>query len=254
MIRRASFRSIALLAVLCVAACDSATAPVDLDGTEWTLTSINGAPALASVSVSLEFTGQGAGGYAGCNWYGGRFTATGSSLSIDSLMWTERACAPIEQMTQESAFLSALSAARSYRVRDGRLELMGASGNVTLVLERRVPAAMTPASLVGTRWRLDAASVRSPFDAQVTLAIGDGTASGFAGCRSFDATYTAKGDRISVTSITMRSFECALGNAALEAEGQLTTDLSEATYWRLEGGKLELTTAGGRKRTFVPAP
>jgi hypothetical protein len=51
----------------------------------------------------------------------------------------------------------------------------------------------------------------------------------------------------------MGSLECSRGNTVLQREGQFTTDLSEATYWSLSPGRLELTTHGGRTLEFAPA-
>ena len=74
---------------------------------------------------------------------------------------------------------------------------------------------------------------------------------GFAGCRGYTGTYLARGDHIGVTSITMTTTECGDAGAALR-EGRFTTDLSEASYYRLAVDTLEIVTAPGRRLLFAP--
>ncbi|MGE5141090.1 MAG: META domain-containing protein, partial [Rudaea sp.] len=53
-----------------LAACKSPGAPsgLDLEGTEWFLTSLNGRPAAPGTRVTLAFQDHKATGYSGCNW------------------------------------------------------------------------------------------------------------------------------------------------------------------------------------------
>lgn len=226
--------------------------PIDLAGTEWVLSSLNGRPPLAGTRISLDLQTDGGGGYSGCNWYGGAYRSTDSTLSFGSIESTARGCiSPAGVMEQETEYHRTLSRAHSYRSRNGELEMADVSGRVTLVFAPREKRPMNPYDLVGTRWRLRTGGMNAePADTTITLSIERGTASGFGGCRDYTATYTARGDRIAFTSISMSSTECSLGNAALLREGQYTTDLSESSYYRVSGHRLELTTVGGRTLAF----
>jgi heat shock protein HslJ len=225
---------------------------IDLTGTEWVLTSLNGRPVLEGTRISLEVQADGVGGYSGCNWYGARAQRTDSTLNVALVESTARACmVPAGTMEQETEYHAALTGAHAYGERDGRLELYDASGRATLVFDRRVPLAMDPLELVGTRWRLRTQGMSpEPADTSVTLAFEEAGATGFGGCRDYDADYRAQGDRVAFTRIEMASTECPLGVAATQREGQFTTDLSESTYYRMEADRLELIGVTGRTLSF----
>jgi heat shock protein HslJ len=249
-----------LLALGCARAGDSPhpAEPPALEGTEWTLVSIDGRPPVAGSRISLEFGDATLGGYSGCNWYGGTYGSSAAGLEIGEVQSTARACAAPGLTEQEGRYQAALAAVRGHRTRDGRLELTDASGRATLVFAPREHLAMDPEALVGTRWRLarilGASGAEETADTTMTLRFGRGTASGFAGCRDYTATYEARGDRIHFTSFAMASTECDRGEAELLREGDFTTDLGESTYYRLTAGRLEMVTHGGRTLTFVAEP
>lgn len=103
-----------------------------LDGTSWTLESLNGAPPLAGTEITLEFDGETVGGRSGCNSYSGGFTATATELLFTPLGGTEMACAePI--MAQEAAFFVALGSDVIYLRSDARLTLTNQEDGQVLV-------------------------------------------------------------------------------------------------------------------------
>lgn len=121
-------------AVLLLSACAPlGRAPqAELEGTAWELTSLSGRPPLAGVRITLAFERGRAGGYGGCNTYGGRYHAAAPNLEIRNLETTLIGCeAPVEQ--QEIAYYEALGRVSAYRLEGGRLELTGAGGVPTLV-------------------------------------------------------------------------------------------------------------------------
>ena len=252
---------LAAVAVATVAACAPASEPDDagsppaasapaLDGTEWVLAALGGRPPVPGTRVTLELQERSAGGYGGCNWYGGVYRADGGFV-VDSVMSTMRACIAEGVTEQESAYLAALARVREARRAGERLELADSAGTVLLAFTRRPPLPMDPAALVGTRWRLrggDAAP--TPPDTTATLRLADSTASGHAGCRDYTGTYTATGDRIRFTSLAMAGTECPRGEAALRREEAFTTVLSEAVNYRLAGDTLELIVVDGRSLLF----
>jgi heat shock protein HslJ len=215
---------------------------VRLEGADWILTSLRGRPPLARPQITLKFANDGAGGYSGCNWYGGKLSVTGTQIEVEEISQTMRGCpGPIEE--QEKSYHRALSEAKSFEGSRDRLILRGAGGVELLAFGRRHPRNMNPAQLVGTSWQLQA-------NPEVTIVFARDTISGFAGCRDYTGTYRAVGDEIRIPSLAMSETECDRGNQVNVQEGDFTTDLSETTHYRLEGEMLELYAVSGRTLLF----
>jgi heat shock protein HslJ len=82
----------------------TATGNTGLDGTEWTLISLNGSDVIEGTTITLSFTDGQVGGNAGCNSYGGQYTATNETLTITDIVSTMMACtSPAGINEQESA-------------------------------------------------------------------------------------------------------------------------------------------------------
>lgn len=132
-----------LLMVLLSAACapmnDGASASAaspSLEGTQWTVTSIAGQPAVAGSNVTLKFDQGNISGSAGCNQYNGPYTISGSSLELGNMVATKRACAEREKNVQESAYLGMLSKVKAFRQTGDRLVLKDAAGTTLLEYRR----------------------------------------------------------------------------------------------------------------------
>ncbi|HHX65504.1 MAG TPA: META domain-containing protein [Chloroflexi bacterium] len=129
----------ALLAALTLSACGvegaapGTTDQPSLAGTQWVLTEINGRPALDDPEVTLVFDDSNAGGDAGCNSYGGDYTAEDGTLTFGEIVSTLRLCVDEEVMAQETAFLDTLRQTEGYRVSGDRLEIIDAAGTTILV-------------------------------------------------------------------------------------------------------------------------
>jgi heat shock protein HslJ len=224
-----------------------------LDGTEWTLVSMDGKPTLPGANVTAEFRGEQVTGFSSCNWYGGAYALQLGTIHIEELAATARLCErPAGVMEQEEKFLGAMRSAERYLVASGLLQIESADGT-TLVFDERTPLAMDPAQLVNTSWTLTTLNGAAvPVDVRITLDLGDGTMRGHGGCRDYRGTYEAENDHIGFPSMEMLTTECA-SQELLMLEGEFTTYLSEARYFRLEGDRLELSTAGGQKLVFARA-
>lgn len=127
---------------LAVAGCslvrpDSAETPkVDLRGT-WLAEDIDGAGVIDDAQSTLEFTPEGRiAGRGGCNRYGGSVKVSGASLLIDQVFSTKMACAPA-LMDQETRYLAALQAVRSFRMDGSKLVLVDATGAARLRFSRQ---------------------------------------------------------------------------------------------------------------------
>ena len=136
-------RSIVLLTLaaiaLTVSACSSgggANPPVDLDGTSWTVTTLNGQPVLEGFLPTLTFANGQASGNGSCNGFGGEYMQNGDELTFGPLMSTLMACEPQEVMGQESAYFAALGKVTGFTVVNGELHLLDEQGVVLLTLSR----------------------------------------------------------------------------------------------------------------------
>jgi heat shock protein HslJ len=232
---------------------DTAPGTMPLEGTQWIVSSLNGRALVDGSRITLAFADSTVGGYAGCNWYGTRYSVSGSNIRFEMAESTARGCMdPPGVGEQEAAYLAALRRVVTHRVAGDRLELLDRDESVIVSMTPRARAAMDPADLAGTRWRLRSVNdTMRAADSLLTLELSATEISGFAGCRRYTGTYGARGDEIGVTSLTMETTECDSGRVALLREGEFTTDLSEATTYRLLGDSLELNTVGGRRLVFT---
>jgi len=105
-----------------------------LAGSSWRLASTASAPSAPESVPTLTFDSlEHVSGTTSCNRFSGAVTFAGGSMKIGPLMTTRRGC-PSAVMEQETRFLRALEASRSYRRAEGALELLDESGAVVLRL------------------------------------------------------------------------------------------------------------------------
>lgn len=230
--------------------------PGDLEATEWVLTQLNGEGILEGTNITLNFADGQAGGFAGCNAYGGPYTATGSgTLTVLEIAATAQGCVePEGVLQQESAYIAALTGADAYRVMDDRLEIENASGETTLVFARKEQFSMDPRDLVGTQWQLVAWDGGSPIEGStITLVfLNDNQIDGHAGCRGYVASYEASGDDIRFPSLAMTGPFDNCSEALMLQDSDYSTRLELVTNYRLGAGQLELLTARGEVLLFQP--
>ena len=230
---------------------------LDLEGSSWILTTLNGADLFPDTHITLGFAGGQASGFAGCNAYGGPYAAgDDGTLSIAMLEVTAQACLePEGVMEQEDAYLKAFQGAAAYRVVRDRLHLLDTRGDPLLVFSRKEELAMDPGKLLRTVWQLVSLNGASPVEGSIiTLAFHDGShASGQAGCREYTAAYEASGDKIRFPFLSMSGDDACLADEALyRQEGRYTDALSWATNYLLDEGRLEISTARGEVLIFEP--
>jgi heat shock protein HslJ len=99
---------------------------------DWALVQVGGNPVPTDPggrgpTLRLDSPATRASGSAGCNQFSGSFKLMRDSLSFGPVVSTRMACAPAA-MQLEQAYLSALSAASTYRATDSTLTLSGAAG------------------------------------------------------------------------------------------------------------------------------
>ncbi len=106
-----------------------------LAGTKWKLTGWTVSP-INPVSVTAKFDDGQISGLSGVNIYEGPVKAArGGSFAAGPLTATEMAGSALE-MQAESAYLTLLAQARSYKVTDATLTLRDGSGNDSLIFSR----------------------------------------------------------------------------------------------------------------------
>lgn len=117
--------SLALLVAALAAACGSTT-PADapasdtgadpLDGTSWTLMSIDDQAVPATdTDLTLDFAAGTASGSSGCNTFSGSYTIDGTSLSFGPMAVTQKACEP-EVSAVETDYLTALQGVTAWAI------------------------------------------------------------------------------------------------------------------------------------------
>jgi putative lipoprotein len=125
-------------ACLALAACSLVrpdSPKVDLRGA-WVAEDIDGAGVIDNAQSTLEFTANGrVAGRGGCNRYGGSVKTSGDSILMSEIFSTKMACAPA-LMDQETRYLAALQAVRSYRMEGPTLVLVDATGKPRLRFSR----------------------------------------------------------------------------------------------------------------------
>ncbi len=140
---KTAFVSGVIVSVLVLAGCslakpDSAESPkADLSESTWVAEDIDGAGVIDNAQSTLVFSPDGhVSGRAGCNQFGGPVKLSGASMILDQVFSTKMACAAPALMDQETRFLAALEAVRSYRMEGTKLVLLDGAGKARLRFDR----------------------------------------------------------------------------------------------------------------------
>lgn len=232
--------------------------PIDLDETEWVLISLNGHGLVPNSNITLSFTAESAGGFAGCNGYSGEYAvADQGTLSIPEIAVQLQLCdGPEGVMDQESSYLEALQSATAYHIAGSRLEIENTLGQTILIFAAKEEFPMDPNHLLGSKWQLLSVNGGSPLEGStITIAFEQGSKiNGQAGCRGYIGAYQASGDDIRFPILAMIGPSEPCSEALLVQEGEYTTQLELATDYRLSPSQLELFTARGETLLFEPLP
>lgn len=123
-----------LVLAFIVSACSvkGKTTSLALNDTHWVLEQINGQPVMNDNLPTLSFRGdQEVGGNASCNTFFGTYVLKDDTVTITGLGHTEMGCVGV--MDQETAYLAALESAKTFRIEDGKLLLINATGDIILM-------------------------------------------------------------------------------------------------------------------------
>lgn len=113
-----------------------------LENTHWSLVSFGAPdseqPPIEGSMITLMMANGQAGGYGGCNSYGGTYQVDGDTISFDEITSTLRACADENVTQQEQRYFQALESAARFERMDNFLVLSGEDGNELLTFETPV--------------------------------------------------------------------------------------------------------------------
>ncbi len=215
-----------------------------LEGTQWYLMSLNGAPAVSDVWLSFSEDGT-LGGFAGCNRFTGGYDARGDALTVGAIISTEVACLDEVVAAQEDAFLAALASAFAYTKQNDELIISTPEGGIVL---REIK------NLAGTQWVLVALGDAPALgDSALTLNFSaDGRVSGDSGCNRFMGSYEADGPRLTLSQLASTRRAC-LSDALNQQEQAYLQALQSIARYHVEQSQLLLTTENGLVLTFTPA-
>jgi heat shock protein HslJ len=217
-----------------------------LTGQTWQLTKL-GPVDRTKAGITARFAADGkVSGFSGCNNYSGKYTTSGSSITISrKLAVTRRSCARLV-MAQERRYLAALAATRTYSIARDTLKLRGESG-LTLAT-----FGVQSQSLAGTRWIV--VDYNNGKQAVVSVLAGTkltanfdsaGHVSGLAGCNDYNGPVKAAPPKISIGPLASTRKYCASPAGVMEQESAYLAALASAATYSMQGATLELRTAGG---------
>lgn len=221
----------------------SASPTANLTDTLWTVTSINGAPMLPNASPTMTFSADGqVAGTGGCNQYSAPYQTDGDKLTVGPISSTLMLCEGAVG-AQETAFFNGLSGAATWLITDtGDLAINGAANIVaSMGAEASASPSASSATLHGTAWNLAEMGGTADFARIIpTIEFGaDGTVSGFAGCNTFNGTFTTEGQTLTMSPLAATKIGCQRPASAVEAE--YLNALSGVTSWEIDaGGQLAL--------------
>lgn len=135
--------------------------------------------------------------------------------------------------------------------RDGSTVFREVTIHVAVPQPTATPAP-APDPLRGTRWEVinfnNGAAITTLIpDTRITMDFGtDGQVTGNAGCNSYFGPYQASGNSITISQLGGTTRFCADPAGVMDQEAQFLSRLPSATNLRIDGNRLELTSAGGQ--------
>jgi heat shock protein HslJ len=224
--------------------------------TDWTVTSIAGTSTIAEAPPTMAFDPAGTvAGTDGCNQYTGTFHTDGGSITVGPLATTRMACEPARN-AQATAFGAAFSGATSWRLLEsGDLELTG-HGDILASPGVAAPpsdAAPPAAGLPGSTWQLIDLDGSAEFDASVAPSLifaDDGTLSGFAGCNTYNGSYTLDGSSIDIGPLATTKMACQPPGS--DVESVYLPALDAVGRWEIQSSGA-LVLSGPQVLTYQPA-
>jgi heat shock protein HslJ len=256
--------SMMLLAVtlFLLAACQQTAEPaasINLAGSNWVLSSLNGGLPLAGTAVTLQFGTDGTVfGTDGCNRFNTTYTQDGANLTINqssgisSMMACEEAV-----MTQAATYMTTLASVTSFTASGNQLSLQAGDQVVATFVAGTADAAApvepeASSDLAGTGWVLSALNGEMPISGTaVILQFGDdSTASGTDGCNQFNTGYTQNGSSLTFSQPGASTMMACPEPVMTQATAFMAA-LAQTDSFTISGDTLSLLAGGQVVAAFV---
>jgi heat shock protein HslJ len=209
----------------------------------WNLTSLAGDALVAGTAITARFEGSAVGGSSGCNSYAGSYTATGTSLTIDSPFTVTLAACEAAIMDQEQTYLAALDSAQSFAIDGTILTIVTEAGDLVFTSET-VPLSAAQ-QLTGATWQLTAlAGEALVAGTEITAQFDAGEVGGSSGCNLYGGSYTAEGTSIDFPTPFV-STEMACEASIMGQEQTYLAALTAAQSFTIDGETLTIVTGNG---------
>ena len=238
-------------------ACQKAAEPaadIDLAGTNWQLSSLNGGLPLADTTVTLEFGTDGTvTGSDGCNRFTTGYTQDGLNLTISQPAASTMIACPDPVMDQAAAYMTALASVTGFTANGNQLSLLAGDQVVaTFVAATAEAIPETGADLAGTDWVLSALNGEMPIaGTAATIEFGtDGTVSGTDGCNNFNTTFTQDGNNLTINPAGATTMMACLEEVMAQADAFMSA-LTEADSFTMGDDSLSLLSGGQVVATFA---
>ncbi|MCL4857844.1 MAG: META domain-containing protein [Caldilineaceae bacterium] len=219
-------------------------ASIDLAGTSWVLSSLNGELPLPGVTATLQFGEDGtAAGSDGCNRFSTTFTQEGYDLTINQPMASTMMACMEPVMDQAVAYMAALGRTTGFSATERQLFLQDGNQIVATFVA-------SSQNLAGTSWEVT--SFNNGREAVVGVLLGtdisanfgaDGQVTGNAGCNDYFASYTVDGAAITIGQAGSTLRLCVDPPGVMEQEAEFLAALASAATFNVEGNLLQMRTA-----------
>lgn len=232
------------LAAVGLAACgsdsssSSGSAPLELDGSTFESTAVEGYDLVSGSVIKLGFADGSLSANAGCNTMAGGYTLDGDVLTAPALISTMMACD--EALMAQDTWLSGLLSSSPTVALDGdTLTVTGSDATITM-------AKQAPVAIDGTKWVLSGTVANEgisslPADAVASLTITDGQAAVETGCNNGSGTVEVADTTLTFGPLATTRKACTEELNTLEAFTVSVLD-GEVTY-KITGDKLSIRKA-----------
>ena len=128
---------IAVAVLFLLSACVEINPRDVLNGTSWTLMSLDNTLPLEGRKFTLEFAEGRIRGSSGCNSFSGTYEIIGEKISTGPIAMTMMACAETGVMEQEQAYLEHLQDAKTFKLSEGQLKIIRSDGKALKFVPQR---------------------------------------------------------------------------------------------------------------------
>jgi heat shock protein HslJ/uncharacterized lipoprotein YbaY len=223
-----------------------------LTSRSWQLVSFGAASAPEAAAserpATLNFDGERAFGFSGCNNFSGTYQAGAATITFGPLISTLAACSENKLTRQEQAIFAVLQGQASYSLSGDELRIT--SGNQALTYRAGLPSDPL-AALRATTWRLEGFGMSgSPDPAALRgqrpiLVFEAERVAGNTGCNGFGGAYQANAETITFGPLISTLIACSEEPLTRQEQAIFAVLQGEVSY-RIQDGQLSLTRGDQR--------